>query len=111
MLSDPEVEEMARGRAQGVGGPILMKWVDQLLADRHERIGQLEHVRQRLEQAFRYLDGLIRDVQRPATAKPSKPAGPVKCPSCGKPYVSASGLSPKGTVYFHADRRECRTVP
>ena len=109
MLSDPEAEEIARGRTQGVGGPLLMKWVDQLLADRRERISQLEHVRKRLNQAFRYLDGLVKDVQRPAAARPSPPAAPVKCPVCGKPYVRSAGLSPRGAVYFHADRRECRT--
>jgi hypothetical protein len=65
MLSDHEAEEIACGRREGVGAPVLLKWVDQLLADRLERIRQLEHARRRLAQAFRYLDGLLRDVQRP----------------------------------------------
>ena len=67
MLSDHEAEEIVRARRQGIGGPILLKWIDQLLADRRERIVQLEHLRKRLSQAFRYLDGLVRDVQRPRT--------------------------------------------
>jgi hypothetical protein len=110
MLSDKEAEEIARNRAQGVGGPAVLKWLDQLLADRRERIQQLEQVRKRLGQAFRYLDGLVRDVQRPRDdAAPAAGTRRPTCPKCGKSYARAAGLSPKGTVYFHADRTECRT--
>ena len=101
MLSDQDADEIARGRAKGVGGPLIGKWVDQLLADRKERVAQLRYLRQRLKQAFAYLDGLLEGKKLPA----------VHCPSCGKPYVRASGLSPMGMVYFHADRRECRVEP
>jgi len=65
MLTEHETDEIERGRRSGVGGPLALKWIDQLLADRRERIHQLEQVRRRLQQAFRYLDGLIRDVQHP----------------------------------------------
>jgi hypothetical protein len=106
MLSDHEAEEITRARRQGIGGPVVLKWIDQLLADRLERIRQLDHLRKRLSQAFRYLDGLVRDAQRP----PASSAQPPACPRCRKPYVRAAGLSPNGTVYFHADRSECRTT-
>lgn len=107
MLSDREADEIERGRRAGVGGPVVMKWIDQLLADRRERIQQLEHLRRRLNQAFRYMDGLVRDVQRPrlgTTAGTPPPA----CPKCGRRYARASGESPGGVVYHHADRTECR---
>ena len=103
MLSDREAEEIERGRRQKVGGPIVLKWVDQLLADRRERIRQLEHLRKRMHQAFRYLDGLVR-----GEVPPAEPAGKPMCPMCGKPYLRASGVSPRGIVYTHADRNECR---
>lgn len=104
MLSDREAEEIERGRLQKVGGPIVLKWIDQLLADRRERVRQLEHLRKRLSQAFRYLDGLVRDARQPAAPAPQK----LVCPMCGKPYVRASGISPRGIVYSHADQSECR---
>ena len=37
MLSDPEAEEIRAGLAQGVGGPLLVKWARLLLQDRDER--------------------------------------------------------------------------
>jgi hypothetical protein len=105
MLSDREADEIERGRRAHVGGPIVLKWVDQLLADRRERVRQLEHLRARLNQAFRYLDGLVRTVQ--GAAPPVSKEKP-SCPACGKPYVRASGVSPRGIVYTHSDDRECR---
>ena len=104
MLSDREVEEIERGRLNKMGGPIVLKWIDQLLADRRERVRQLEHLRKRLSQAFRYLEGLVRDARyAPAPAR-QKPV----CPLCKKPYTRASGDSPRGIVYSHADQTECR---
>jgi hypothetical protein len=111
MLTDKEAEEIERKRKSGVSsGPILLAWVDGLLADRKERVRQLQYLRQRLNQAFRYLDGLVRDVQtsRPRPAAVSK-AKPLYCPSCGQPYARAHGISPDGIAYVHADGRECRT--
>jgi hypothetical protein len=112
MLSDREVEEIERQRQKGVsGGPIVLSWVDRLLADRKERARQLQYLRQRLNQAFRYLDGLLRDVQ---TARPrpgprtANRAKPLYCASCGQPYVRAYGISPDGLAYVHANGRECR---
>jgi hypothetical protein len=37
MLSDQQADEIRRGLAAGMRGPILIKWVEQLLADRDER--------------------------------------------------------------------------
>jgi len=87
-----------------VGGPLVLKSIDQLLRDRKERIQQLEHLRRRLGQAFRYLDGLVRNVQRPRAAGEQR----LVCPKCRKPYIRLAGLSPNGMVYYHADRSECR---
>lgn len=42
LLTDQEVEEIRQGVAQGIRGPILDKWVRQLLADRDERV-RLQH--------------------------------------------------------------------
>ena len=105
MLSDRDAEEIEAGRRQGLSGPLILKWIDQLLADRKERIQQLEYFRQRLNQAFRYLDGLVRDLQHGRRIQPPRPA----CPRCGKPYAQARGSSPSEIVYAHADGRECRT--
>ena len=38
MLTDAEVEEIMRGLAGGMRGPVLLKWVGQLLADHDERV-------------------------------------------------------------------------
>jgi hypothetical protein len=110
MLTDKEAEEIERKRKEGVsGGPIVLAWVDRLLADRKERVRQLQYLRQRLNQAFRYLDGLLRDVQmsspRPAQVSRAKP---LYCPSCGQPYARAYGISPDGIAYVHPNGRECR---
>lgn len=78
MLSDREAEEIERGRRQRVVGPVVLSWVDRLLADRRERIRQLEHLRKRLSQAFRYLAGLVREVQTPP---------PTGAPATGLPDV------------------------
>ena len=106
MLTDREAEEIERQLGRGVrSGPLVLSWVNKLLADRKERVGQIHHVRQRLNQAFRYLDGLLRDLpNRPPTAP--KP-GPT-CGRCGKPYARAYGISPRGMAYVHADGKECR---
>ena len=38
MLTDREADEIRRGLAAGMRGPVLIKWVGQLLADRDERV-------------------------------------------------------------------------
>jgi hypothetical protein len=101
MLSDREAEEIERGRKQRVGGPVVLKWLDQLLQGRRERVQQLEHLRKRLRQAFRYLDGLIGEA-RHGRSVPSLP-----CPKCGKPYERAAGRSPSGVTYMHPGGERC----
>jgi len=95
MLTDREAEEIERGRRKGVGGPLVLKWIDELLADRRERLRQLDHLRRRLNQAFHYLDGLVRDVQRHQPQMSAQPGEPI-CPKCGRRYERASGFSPNG---------------
>jgi hypothetical protein len=109
MLSDHEAAEIERKRRQGAGGPVVLTWIDRLLQDRKERVRQLEHLRQRLRQAFIYFDKLLRDPppEPPRTDGPAL-AGPIHCPKCGRPYVRASSASPTGIVYIHKDRSECR---
>jgi hypothetical protein len=74
MLSDKEAAAIERQRREGVvSGPLVLTWVDRLLADRKERVAQLRYLQQRLRQAFRYLDGLVTnggELQRPYTAPP-----------------------------------------
>jgi hypothetical protein len=66
---------------------------------------QLRHLQQRLRQAFRYLDGLF--VQETPPPKPDPRA--VTCPRCGKPYLRAAGISPRGVMYDHGNGQQCRT--
>lgn len=104
MLSDREADEIERGRRARVVGPIVLKWIDDLLADRRERVQQIAHLRRRMGQAFRYLDGLMRE---PATPPRSTAATPT-CPKCRHAYVRATGVSPQGIVYRHTNGSECR---
>jgi len=98
MLSDPEADEIAREVQRGTKGRVVLTWVEQLLADRKERVAQTHFLRQRLKQAFVYLDGLLE----------GKKVKPMSCPKCRRHYVRVAGLSPSGMVYFHADQSECR---
>ena len=38
LLSDQEVEEIREGVNSGMGGPVVLKWIRQLLADHDERV-------------------------------------------------------------------------
>ncbi len=100
MLSDREAEEIERGRREKTGGPVVLRWVERLLEDRRERIQQVEYLQRRLNQAFRYLERLVRDARHP-------PGKPLPCPKCGKPYERATGFSPSGIVYCHRDGTQC----
>jgi len=40
MLTDAQANEIKQGLAIGMRGPILIKWVEQLLADRAERVAE-----------------------------------------------------------------------
>jgi hypothetical protein len=105
MLSDREADEIERGRKQGAGGPVVLKWLDQLLQDRRERVQQLEHLRKRLHQAFRYLDGLVGEARQGQSPGPAS----LSCPRCGRPYERAAGRSPGGVTYFHSGGQRCST--
>jgi hypothetical protein len=40
VLTDQEADEIRRGLASGLRGPVLIKWCEQLLADRDERVAR-----------------------------------------------------------------------
>ena len=105
MLSDRDAEEIERGRKQRVGGPVVLKWLDELLQDRRERIQRLEHLRKRLHQAFRYLDGLVREARQAQQVNPRD----LVCPKCGRPYERVAGRSPDAVTYFHPGGERCST--
>lgn len=44
LLTDQEIEVIRAGVAQGIRGPVMLKWVAQLLGDHDERV-RLEHER------------------------------------------------------------------
>ena len=77
MLSDREIREIEARRREGTHGPVVLTWVEKLLADRRERLQQLAHVRARLEQAYRYLDKLL-GALAPGVEKGSEPGTDVR---------------------------------
>ena len=92
ILSDKQASEIERQRREGVvGGPLVLSWVDRLLADRKARVRELEYLQKRLRQAFRYLDRLITHGElRPPYSAPAanhdqRGAPPIVCPLCRKP--------------------------
>lgn len=115
MISDKEAAAIERQRREGVvGGPLVLTWVDRLLADRKERVEQIRYLQRRLRQAFKYLDGLVTNggelralYSAPAAGEGGR-SSPVVCPVCRKPYVRAAGLSPRGIVYEHQGGQRCR---
>lgn len=40
MLTDAQADEIRRGLAAGMRGPVLLKWCEQLLRDRDERVAR-----------------------------------------------------------------------
>lgn len=40
MLTDAQADEIKRGLTSGMRGPVLIKWVEQLLADREQRVAE-----------------------------------------------------------------------
>src|SRR5687768_15481370 len=97
--------------------PQLAEAVHRLLDDRRSRTAllhrisrELQHVRGRLAQASRYLEGLLSSVQRTAGAPwPDK----VPCPLCGAPTDQVLSeyrpQDPRGhvVVHAHADGTRC----
>ena len=60
MLTDDQANgmEQALREERDIHAPLLRRWLSEVLADRKDRIAQVRYLRQRLEQAFRYLTGL-----------------------------------------------------
>jgi len=60
MLTDDQADgiENALREDREIQSPLLRRWLVDMIADRKDRVAQMSHVRQRLEQAFRYLSGL-----------------------------------------------------
>lgn len=58
MLSDEEARAIQESLRSNTHGPLLARWVEDLLADRRERVEQTAYIRQRIEQALQYLASL-----------------------------------------------------
>jgi hypothetical protein len=73
MLSDDQAAgiESALREDREIQAPLLRRWLGEMIADRKDRVAQMRHVRQRLEQAFRYLSGLCeaKSAEGPRQAK------------------------------------------
>jgi hypothetical protein len=115
MLSDKEAASIERQRREGVvGGPLVLSWVDRLLADRKARVEQLRYLQRRLRQAFKYLDGLITNAGEMRAAYSGTGGGhgertPAVCPVCAMPYLRAVGDRPAPIAYEHDGGRRCRS--
>jgi hypothetical protein len=59
MLTDEQAREIEHARKQGTSGPVLGKWVDELLRDRNERVQREQYIRARIRQALEYFETLI----------------------------------------------------
>lgn len=55
MLSDEEARAIEQSLRANGHGPLLVRWIEELLADRRERVEQVAYIRQRIEQALTYL--------------------------------------------------------
>jgi hypothetical protein len=55
MLSDEEADAIQNSLGAGSHGPLLVRWVHDLLEDRRERVRQNIYIRKRIEQALTYL--------------------------------------------------------
>jgi len=117
VLSDKEAASIERQRREGVvGGPLVLSWVDRLLADRKARVEQLRYLQRRLRQAFKYLDGLITNggelrapYSAPAESEESPRAPAVVCPVCRQPYRRAIAVSPRRMAFEHEGGKRCGT--
>ena len=76
-----------------------------LIQGRDHWLMRLEHLRKRLHQAFRYLDGLVRDARQAQQVNPRD----LVCPKCGRPYERVAGRSPDAVTYFHPGGERCTT--
>ena len=44
LLTEKQVAEIRAGVAEGIRGPVMLKWVEQLLADHDERVKWIEEL-------------------------------------------------------------------
>jgi hypothetical protein len=59
MLSDEEANAIKNSLRSNMHGPLLVRWIEELLADRQERVERDAYILTRLKQAFEYLSGLF----------------------------------------------------
>ena len=101
-LLRPGGDDIERGRRERVVGPVVFTWAtgsSLIVAS-----GSVSsHLRKRLSQAFRYLDGLVRDAGQASPPSREKPVCPVQ-----EALRPSRGVSPHGIVYSHADQKECQ---
>jgi len=117
MLSDEEARRI-RDLATSADRGTLLRWVGELLEDRRERSAllqglarQLAHLRRRLRQASKYLDGLLQRAE--GTTREPWP-GKLPCPHCGAPAVLVRAEQrSEGHVVVHAhpDGVHCERPP
>src|SRR5262249_24365318 len=99
---------------------ILVQWIRRLLDDRKERIAieqrlarHIAHLKRRLAQAFKYLDGLTGEAAE--DMRRLWPDKKIPCPGCGAPFDKVvmdpmgAGGAGAGCVaeYHHADGTTC----
>jgi hypothetical protein len=117
LLEDSEADRIAEGLRTTQHAPTLAGWGRALLEDRRARSAlilrlsrELQHVRGRLRQAARYLDGLLGNVQM-ATREPW--GGKQPCPVCGAAAVRVATRSEPSrpgahvVVHIHPDGKRC----
>jgi hypothetical protein len=61
MLSDDEAKAIEDSIRRNSHGPLLVRWIEALLADRRERVERDNYIKARLGQAFEYLAGLFEE--------------------------------------------------
>jgi hypothetical protein len=120
LLDDSEAERIAEGLRATQHAPTLAGWARALLEDRRARSAvilrlsrELHHVRQRLRQAAKYLDGLVGNVEvsarEPWRDKQS-------CPVCGAVAVRVATRSDPSRagghvlVHLHPDGKKCESA-
>lgn len=113
LMEDVHVERVLRNARAGHRDP---RDLNDLASDREARVAieqklarQIHHLRKRLAQAAKYLDGLANEAQRTAST-PWERQQP--CEICGAPAIKhRTELNPKGghlMVIDHPDGTSCR---
>jgi len=111
--------ETAIEERRAVGPDVLERWVRELLADRRARTSviqrlarQTHHLRQRLGQAARYLEGLVEEMGE--TAREPWPKQ-LPCPHCGASAELVRAVPAPGgahvLVHDHPNGQQCAPSP